>query len=99
MLTHHVVIIEAQLVGLAGLEDLHADELDLHLAVLEHLLGSREQLAILPEQHEETETHFFDIAVGRETLHLQSVVPLGNCIRRPMMYLSCQNRSAGLERA
>ena len=38
-LTHHVVVIEAHLAGLAGLEDLHPDELDLRLAVLEHLLG------------------------------------------------------------
>lgn len=40
-LTHHIIAFEAQLVGLAGLEDLHPDELDLRLAVLKHLLGSR----------------------------------------------------------
>lgn len=40
-LTHHVVALEAQLAGLAGLEDLHPDELDLRPAVLEHLLGGR----------------------------------------------------------
>lgn len=40
-LTHHVVVIEAQLAGLAGLEDLHPDELDLRLAVLKHLLCGR----------------------------------------------------------
>lgn len=40
-LTHHVVVLEAQLAGLAGLEDLHPDEFYLRPAVLEHLLGGR----------------------------------------------------------
>ena len=74
MLTHNVVVIEAQLVGLAGLQDLHADELDLHLAVLEHLLSGREQLAILPEKHEETKRHF-DIA-SAETFHSHRWYPM-----------------------
>lgn len=46
-LTHHVVVVKAQLAGLAGFEDLHPDELNLHLAVLKHLLSRRQQLAIL----------------------------------------------------
>lgn len=45
--TNHVVVLKAQLVGLACLEDLHSDELDLHLAVLKHLLRRCQQLAIL----------------------------------------------------
>lgn len=38
-LTHHVIVLKAQLAGLAGLEDLHPDELYLRPAVLKHLLG------------------------------------------------------------
>lgn len=40
-LTDHVVALKAQLAGLAGLEDLHPDELNFRLAVLEHLLRRR----------------------------------------------------------
>lgn len=40
-LTHDIIALEAQLVGLAGLKDLHPDELNLRLAVLKHLLGRR----------------------------------------------------------
>lgn len=46
-LTHHVIVLEAQLAGLTGLQDLHPDKLDLCLAVLKHLLCSCEQLPIL----------------------------------------------------
>lgn len=40
-LTDHVIALKAQLAGLAGLEDLHPDEFNFRLAVLEHLLRRR----------------------------------------------------------
>lgn len=46
-LTNHVVALKAQLADLAGLQDLHPDELNLGLAVLEHLLRCCQQLSIL----------------------------------------------------
>lgn len=39
-LTHHIIVLKAQLAGLAGLEDLHPDEFNLRPAIQKHLLGS-----------------------------------------------------------
>lgn len=52
--TDEVVSVEAELVTLAGFQNLHPDELDLHLTVLKHLLCGGQELPIL---HTHTHTH------------------------------------------
>lgn len=45
--TNDIIVVEAELAGLAGFEDLHSDELDLCFAVLKHLLCCSKQFSVL----------------------------------------------------
>ncbi len=49
--TNDIIVVEAELAGLAGFENLHSDELDLGFAVLKHLLCCCKQFSVLQGQH------------------------------------------------
>lgn len=49
--TNDIVVVEAELAGLAGFENLHSDELDFVFAVLKHLLCCCKQFSVLKDQH------------------------------------------------
>lgn len=46
----HTLAVLRLLRGLHGLSDLHADDINLRLAVLQHLLGRLEKLLVLQEK-------------------------------------------------
>ncbi len=48
--TNDIIVVEAELAGLAGFENLHSDELDLGFAVLKHLLCGCKQFSVLQGQ-------------------------------------------------
>lgn len=50
--TNDIIVVEAELAGLAGFEDLHSDELDLGFAVLKHLLCCCKQFSVLQGQQQ-----------------------------------------------
>lgn len=49
--TNDIIVVKAELAGLAGFENLHSDELDLGFAVLKHLLCCCKQFSVLQGQH------------------------------------------------
>ncbi len=49
--TNDIIVVEAELAGLAGFENLHSDELDLGFAVLKHLLCGCKQFSVLQGKH------------------------------------------------
>lgn len=57
------IVVEAELAGLTGFEDLHSDELDLCFAVLKHLLCCCKQFPVLWSQQHSHRTEVMQIQI------------------------------------